>query len=181
MYQNKESAVKANIQLEQYTKDIDSSLHLFEGNTIQGAKIGHVAGAPIPAGVTAQVSIRGIPYMLGTDSKGNVFINGRFSDGKQVSRRGANAIAKGNAPCGISSKYGCTRRQRYAEELYFDAPSSLVTVASVMQSRNYSCSKYGCNPTSSWATSKVNNINKEHLNLDDILIANDEPSKIKFK
>jgi len=180
IYQNQDSAIKINPNMKTFTDNISTSQRIFEGETIRTVSQGSVSGTAIPAGVTAKVKIRGIPYVLGTDSKGGVFINGAYSDGKQVRRRGKDAINKGNAPCGANSKYGCSRRQRYAEELYFDAPSSLITVASVMQSRNYSCSKYGCNPTSNWYTSALRNINKESVDLKKVLLNNATNSKIKI-
>lgn len=181
VYQNPDSAINPNKLLKPYTSGINTSQRMFEGNTIRSIKVSHVSGSPIPAGITADIAIRGVPYVIGTSANGSVFINGAYSDGQHVRRRGDDAVIKGNAPCASSSKYGCTRKQRYAEELYFDAPSSLVTVASVMQSRDYTCSKYGCNPTTPWKTSNILNMDRENVNLDAILRANDKSPKIKFK
>lgn len=180
-YQNPNSAIKTNDELKIYTDAIPTTQRLFEGDTIRKVSQGVVLGDRVPAGATAQVTIMGLPYTIGADIEGNVFVNGQFSDGKQIKRKGDNAFVSTPASCISNSKYGCIKYSRGAQEGYLDISSGLSVIASVSQTRNFSCSKYGCNPTSPWATSNLNSIDRKNLKWHEILKENVPDSHIISK
>jgi len=178
LYQNPESVVKSNPNMQGYTAAIETGQRLFEGQTIQSIAQASIMGSPIKGGTTARINLAGRPYTIAVDDSGKVYMNGYKANKSQVRLNGVDAKPVSSVTCVANGKYGCSQQSRTAQEIYFDASSGILTQANVNQLRNQSCGKYGCSPTSSWTTSNLLRMDRSPVDIHSILKNNERVTTI---
>jgi len=128
-----------------------------------------VQGAPVVAGSTVYITVGGRRYQVVYDENGASIRPVNFRDfshikGTMIYYAGNSALNPSGSHCVSGGKYGCTRVQRVATELYFNVVTGDLVQNVVKQERTRSCSKYGCSAWGSWQT--VSLLRSERSNVD---------------
>lgn len=172
MYQNSNSVIANGVdpQLRSQLQNMDTSDKLATGSTINRVGQASVAGSPVKGGTTGGFTLLGHHYNVAVNKQGDTTLNGYCADGKsRIIIKGGNALNPSGTRCIASGKYGCSSYARTAEDAYFDLPTGTLSTSVVNQSRDYSCGKYGCHPTNNWHTTNVVRLDRQKVNILDIL------------
>ena len=172
MYQNSDSVIAngVNSNIKGQLGNMDTSGKLATGATINRVGQASVAGSPVKGGTTGGFTLYDKKYNVAVDKQGNTTLSGYGADGKsRVMIKDAQALNAREARCTASGKYGCSTYSRTADEVYFDLPTGTLSTSVVSQARNYACGKYGCSPTNNWHTSNVVKLDRQKINVLDIL------------
>ena len=176
LYQNQDSVVAegASAPLKDMAANVETGQKLYTGHTLTRVVQSTINGEAIPAGLQASFALSGNGwvkhYGIKTDpDTAKILIFGPGAQGGVVALKDQNAVEKTGAWCSNDGKYGCERYTRNAKNVYLDAPSGIVTVASIQQSLNRHCGKHGCSTTSNWHDSGMLSMDKKPIDIASIL------------
>ena len=172
MYQNNDSVIAngVNSAIKGQLGNMDTSGKLATGSTINRVGQASVAGSPVKGGTTGGFTLYEKRYNVTIDKQGNTTLSGYGADGKaRVMIKDDKALSPRGKHCTATGKYGCSTYARTANEVYFDLPTGTLSTSIVSQTRNYACGKYGCNPTNNWHTTNVVKLDRQKVDILDIL------------
>jgi len=172
MYQNSDSVIAngVNSAIKGQLGNMDTSGKLVTGATINRVGQASIAGSPVKGGTTGVFKLYGKQYNVTVDKQGNTTLSGYGADGKsRIMIKNAQALNPSGVHCSASGKYGCTAYARTANEVYFDLATGTLSTTAVNQSSSASCGKYGCHPVNNWHTTNVVKLDRQRVNVLDIL------------